>query len=74
VEQENTAGGKWACFGVREPRTLDYPTVAYLEFYKEGQIEMPKASTARRRRRRGVWCGKGVSHPYMGWHLGMGLS
>jgi len=27
VELEKTAGSKWTCYGVRVPRTLDYPTV-----------------------------------------------
>jgi len=27
VELEKTAESRWTCFGVRTPRTLDYPTV-----------------------------------------------
>jgi len=27
VELEKTAGIRWTCFGVRVPRTLDYPIV-----------------------------------------------
>ena len=27
VELERTAGSRWTCFGVRVPKTLDYPTI-----------------------------------------------
>jgi len=27
VELEKTVGSRWTCFGVRLPRTLDYPTI-----------------------------------------------
>jgi len=28
VELEKMAGSQWRCFGVRVPRTLDYPTIS----------------------------------------------
>ena len=29
VELEKMAGSRWKCFGVRVPRTLDYPTINF---------------------------------------------